>query len=65
MQDNKAEHTADTRAVCQLPEDNTTENPGGSLVLPHHTTRSRGGSDAVWGQVIHIAADLPAPAADP
>jgi len=25
MQDNKVEHTANTRAVCQVPEDKTTE----------------------------------------
>ena len=42
MQDNKAEHPAETRAVCQLPEDSRTENPGGCLVLPCHATRSRG-----------------------
>jgi hypothetical protein len=29
MQDDKAEHTAETRAVCQLPEDNRTENHSG------------------------------------
>ena len=42
MQD-KAEHPAGTRAACQLPETNHDRNPGGSLVLPHHTTPSRGG----------------------
>ncbi len=39
--DNKAEQPAETRAVCQLPEDDMTENQSGCLV-PHHTTRSRG-----------------------
>jgi hypothetical protein len=29
MQDNKAEHTAETRAVCQLLKDNGTENHSG------------------------------------
>jgi len=36
MQDNKAEHTAETRAVCQLPEDYRTENQSGCLVPSHY-----------------------------
>ncbi len=56
MQDNKAEHPAETRAACQLPEDNRTENQSGCLV-PHATLRGAGGgSDAVRRQVIQIAA---------
>ena len=42
MQDNKAEHPAETRAVCQLPEDNMTGNQSGCLV-PHTTLRGAGG----------------------
>jgi len=56
MQDNKAEHPAETRAVCQLPEDNMTGNQSGCLVPAPHYAESGGGSDIVRRQVIQIAA---------
>jgi len=40
MQGNKAEHTAETSAVCQLLEDNMTEIRVAAS-FAHHTTRSR------------------------
>jgi len=56
MQDNKAGHPAETRAVCQLPEDNMTGNQSGCLV-PRTTLRGAGGgSDVARRQVIQIAA---------
>jgi hypothetical protein len=56
IQDNKAEHPAETRTVCPLPEDNRTQNQSGCLV-PRTTLRGAGGgSDAVRRQVIQIAA---------
>jgi hypothetical protein len=58
MQDNKAEHAAETRAVCQVPEDTMTEkNQSGCLVLSRTTLGGvRGGSNAAGRQVIQIAA---------
>ncbi len=47
MQDNKTGHTAKTRAVCQVPEDNMTENQSGCLDLFHITLGGvSGGSNA-------------------
>ena len=61
-QDNEAEHTAETRAVCQLPEDNRTGKQSGRLVHPHTTLRGAGaGPDAVRRRVIQMAAGRDGP----
>jgi len=56
MQDNKAEHTAETRAVCPLQEDNRTEDQS-SFLIPHYADPGAG-SDAVGRQVIQIAQEV-------
>jgi hypothetical protein len=62
MQDNKPEHTAETRAACQLPEDNRTGKQSGRLVHPHTTLRGAGpGPDAVRRRVIQMAAGIDGP----
>jgi hypothetical protein len=66
MHDNKAEHPAGTRAVCQLPEDNRTANQGRLPRPPHHTTRSRGAARTLPGaRSSRYRPGVPAPAADP
>jgi hypothetical protein len=53
MQDNNAEHTAKTRAVCQVPEDTMTENQISCLILPNTTLGGvSGGSNPARRQVI-------------
>ena len=53
-QGNKTEHTAETCAVCRLPEDGRTETQSGCLV-PTTLRGAGGGSDAVRRQVTQIA----------
>jgi hypothetical protein len=57
MQDNKAEHTAESRAVCQLPEnkhDRKSERQP-RPATPHYAEPGAG-TDAAGRQVIQIAA---------
>ena len=57
MQDNKAEHTAETRAVCQLPENEHDRKSERLPRSPRTTLRGAGGgSDAAGRQVIQRAA---------
>jgi hypothetical protein len=37
VKDHKTGHTAEPRTVCQMPEDKTTDNQSGCLVLSHIT----------------------------
>src|SRR5262245_24408179 len=54
---NKVEHTAEIRAVCQVPEDKMTENHSDCLVLPCTTLGEvRGGSNAARRQIMQIPA---------
>jgi len=48
MQDDKAEHPADTRAVCQLPDDDTTEEIR-AAASPHTTLRGAGAARTLLG----------------
>jgi hypothetical protein len=66
MQDNKAEHTAETRAVCQLQEDKLSAScrkttgqkiRAASFLIPHYADPGAG-SDAVGRQVIQIAQEV-------
>jgi hypothetical protein len=57
MQDNKAEHTAETRAVCQLPENEHDRKSERLPRSPRPTLRGAGGgSNAAGRQVIQRAA---------